>query len=67
MNLLWDKLLVENQVILTVKYTSIPQNVFYLFPTMEKVQKFIEKSKSDSSIVQDSIKFKPINEIFNSS
>ena len=67
MKLLWDKLLVKNQVILTVKYTSIPDNVFYLFPTMEKVQKFIEKSKDDSSIVQDSIKFKPINEIFNSS
>ena len=64
MKLLWDKLLAENQVIMQIKYTSIPQNVHYLFPTMEKANKFIEKSKDDNSIIQESIKIKQIKEIF---
>lgn len=64
MKLLWDKLLVENQVIMQLRYTVIPQNVYYLFPTMEQANKFIQNSKNDKSIVQGSIKFKKINEIF---
>ncbi len=64
MNLLWDKLLIENQVILTVKYKSLPQNVFYLFPTIEKAQKFIDKSKDDNNIIHDSIQIKPVKDIF---
>jgi len=64
MRLLWDKLLTENQVIMKLRYTSIPQSVHYLFPTMEKANNFIEKSKTDSTIIQDSIKVKQIKEIF---
>ena len=64
MKLFWDKLLVENQVIMQLRYTVIPQNVYYLFPTMEQANKFIQNSKNDKSIVQGSIKFKKINEIF---
>ena len=64
MKLLWDKLLVEKQVIMQLRYAIIPQAVYYLFPTLEKANKFIEKSENDKSIVQDSIKIKMINEIF---
>lgn len=64
MKLFWDKLLVENQVIMQLRYTVIPQNVYYLFPTMEQANKFIQSSKNDKSIIQGSIKFKKINEIF---
>ena len=64
MKLLWDKLLTENHVIIQLRYTSIPQSVHYLFPTMKKANDFIEKSKTDSLIIQESIKVKQIKEIF---
>ena len=64
MKLLWDRLLVDNQVIIQLRYTSIPQNVHYLFPSMEEANKFLEKSKNDHSINQESIKVKLVREIF---
>ena len=64
MKFLWDKLLVENQVIMQLKYTTFPQNVYYLFPTIEKTQKFIEKARNDSTVIKDSIKIKMIKDIF---
>lgn len=64
MKLLWDKLLVENQVIMQLQYSVIPKNVYYLFPTLEQANKFIQTSQNDKSIVQGSIKIKKINEIF---
>ena len=64
MKFLWDKLLIENQVIMQLSYTTFPQTVYYLFPTMEKTQKFIDKSRNDDTIVQDSIKIKSVKDIF---
>ena len=61
---MWDKLLTENQIIMQIRYGDFPSTVYYLFPTKNDADKFIEKTKKDDSIIQESIKIRQISEIF---
>ena len=64
MKFLWDKMLVENQAIVTLRYKTMPQKIFYLFPSEQQALKQIEKIKKDPDIIPESILIKIIKEIF---
>jgi len=65
MKFLWDKMLVENQAIVKVRYKSMPQNIYYLFPSYQKALRQIERLKKEPDIMPDSISIKIVKEIFN--
>ena len=65
MKLLWDKLLVEKHTIVCFRSTLLPQDIYYLFPDEVDALRYIEKLKTDSEIIRESIQFKTIKNIFN--
>ena len=65
MQILWNRLLVETQVLVSYRHSAMAQMVYYLFPSMQEAEKQIRRLKTQDAGVQvETIQFKTVRDVF---
>ena len=65
MQILWNRLLVEKQVIVSYRHKAMPQTIYYLFPSMAEAEREMGRIKSkDPGIQTETIRYKAIKDVF---